>query len=470
MASLFGIMGLIIFVYIRPHEFFDQLKDFNFLYIFLFLALVGIAYDMNERRTRLMATPHLRYVGMLWIWCVITLAIRKPAEVVAKGTIFSVCAILYVVIAHGIQRVQGFYRMITVVFFAGLFTAYVGADQGFSPYECIVYNPADRNGNGFSDGRECILAEPDGTPHEGTADCIIGGKPGLPYQCEHAGLLGTTSVGGGRVRYLGVLLDPNELALATALCVPFAFAFFEIRKTIFRLALLLCTVAVVSIEIFFTGSRGGQLALGGVLGTYFIKKYGWKRGIIVGAILAAPILLVGGRHDEGADESTRERLNCAAAGIKMLMTYPLTGVGYLQYLEYHPLNAHNAYVLACGELGLPGMWLFGILVYLGVKIPLSVLAVEMVADEETKVLRALAMGMLAAFVGGAVGIFFLSWCYHYVLWIHFGMCGALYACTKRLYPAYDCKLSWKEARAIFGAYVAFLVFWTGYIKYKGAWD
>jgi hypothetical protein len=50
------------------------------------------------------------------------------------------------------------------------------------------------------------------------------------------------------------------------------------------------------------------------------------------------------------------------------------------------------------------------------------------------------------------------------------MCGALYACTKRLYPDYECKLSRKEAFSILGGYLVFLVFWAGYIKQKGAWD
>jgi hypothetical protein len=347
--------------------------------------------------------------------------------------------------------------------------AYIGADQGMSPFECVITDPGESNARSYPDGRECSIADPDGTPHDGALDCSVTGKPGLRYQCERAGLLGTTSTGGGRVRYLGVLLDPNELALATALAVPFAFVFLEMRRTLLRLALLVATLVIVASEIVFTGSRGGQLTLGGVLGCYFIKKYGWKRGMLVGVLMAVPVLALGGRSDENADASTLERLGCSAAGIQMLIQYPFTGVGYLQYLDHHFMNAHNAYVLAAGELGLPGMWLFGILLYLSIKIPISVLQLEMVDNEETKTIKALAMGMLAAFVGGSVGISFLSWTYHYVLWIHFGMSSALYACVKRLVPTYECRLTGKEARNVFGGYVAFIVAWGLYIKYKGAW-
>ncbi len=468
--ALTGIIGLILFTYLRPHEFVPALAEINFLYIFLAISLGGIAYEVSQRKLRLVSTPHLKYVGLFWFWCVFTLAIRKPSEISAKAVTITVSVILYLVIAHGIQNIQSFYRLITVVFASGLFVAYVGADQGFSPLECVVFNPTEKNSRGYPDGRECHMIDEDGLPHEGTLDCIAGGKPGMPYQCERAGLFGTTSVGGGRVRYLGVLLDPNELSLATALAVPFAFAFLEMRRTILRFALLIATLLVVPIEIVFTQSRGGQITLGAVLGTYFIKKYGWKRGAMVGAAMAVPMLALGGRHDESADESTLERLGCAAAGIKMLTQYPFTGVGFSQYMEFHFLTAHNAYVLACGELGLPGMWLFGILIFLAVKVPITVLQYEMPESEESVQMKALAMAMLAAILGGALGIYFLSWCYHYVLWIHFGMVGALYSCVKRQYPDYHCRLTWKEARTIFGGYVAFLIFWTGYIKYKGAGD
>jgi O-antigen ligase len=186
--------------------------------------------------------------------------------------------------------------------------------------------------------------------------------------------------------------------------------------------------------------------------------------------MAIPMVALGGRNDEGANESTLERLGCAAAGIKMLMSYPFTGVGYTQYTEYHPLTAHNAYILAAGELGLPGMWLFGVLIYLAIKVPVTVIQFEMSETPETIQIKALAMGMLAALIGGAIGIFFLSWCYHFVLWIHFGMVGALYACVKRQFPTYECKLSRKEGVRILLGYVCFVIFWAYYIRVKGAWE
>ena len=93
----------------------------------------------------------------------------------------------------------------------------------------------------------------------------------------------------------------------------------------------------------------------------------------------------------------------------------------------------------------------------------------MVETPETVRIKAMAMGLVAALVGGSLGIFFLSWTYHYVLWIHWGMCGALYCCMKRRFPDYEYKLTWKEARLILPGYIAFLFVWARYIKSKGAW-
>lgn len=471
MTSLPGIIGLVLFLYVRPQELIQPLKDFNFLYICLFLALVGMASDVSARRTRLVATPHLRYIVAFSVWCLITLALRNAGLLGTKFVGVFVCFILFTVISTGIQSLAAFKKLVVTVFVCGVFVAFVGAHQGMSPYQCTIYDPGDKNGMGIPDGRECAMIDDEGLPHDGNVDCVATGQAGIPYQCERAGLFGTTSCGGGRVRYLGVLLDPNELALATALAVPFAFAFLEMKPSFLRLLLLLGTLVVVAIEIVFTQSRGGQLTFGAVLGAYFVKKYGWKRGIMVGAVMAVPMLMLGGRHDESAEESTLERLGCAAAGIKMLMSFPIRGVGYSQYTEFHFLTAHNAYVLAPGELGLPGMWLFGVLVFLGIKIPLSVVQYPMPESHpDTPAIKALGMGMLAAMIGGSIGIYFLSWCYHYVLWVHWAMCGALYNCVKRIHPGYDCKVTRKEGYLIFAGYIVYLIAWSFYIKHKGAWD
>jgi hypothetical protein len=57
-----------------------------------------------------------------------------------------------------------------------------------------------------------------------------------------------------------------------------------------------------------------------------------------------------------------------------------------------------------------------------------------------------------------------------VLWTHWGLCGALYCCVKRRFPEYDCTVTKKEKILVFVGYIVWLVFWSAYIRYKGAWD
>src|SRR4029079_19404999 len=139
---------------------------------------------------------------------------------------------------------------------------------------------------------DVTTGKPDGRPCETPRECYLGGaEPGAQYMCEHIGLFDTNSVDDGRVRYRGVLQDPNELALAVGAGLPLAFAFGQLRGRKFpRRLLVLLSVILVSICAIMTRSRGGQLVFLAVLATYFIKRFGW-RGLVFGVVLALPLLI-----------------------------------------------------------------------------------------------------------------------------------------------------------------------------------
>ena len=90
-------------------------------------------------------------------------------------------------------------------------------------------------------------------------------------------------------------------------------------------------------------------------------------------------------------------------------------------------------------------------------------------DQEGPALQSLAMAMLAAFAGLVIGIFFLSWTYHYVLWIHFGLIGSLFSVMRTKYPSFRVQLTKKEVGAVFVGIMVFLVVWSFHIKRKGCW-
>jgi O-antigen ligase len=179
-------------------------------------------------------------------------------------------------------------------------------------------------------------------------------------------------------------------------------------------------------------------------------------------------LLLGGRSGEEATSSTNERLDCWAEALSIWRSHPLLGVGLGQFGEYNYMTAHNSYLLALSELGLPGMVLFSIVVWVSAKIPFSVFRLVAPGSNATleagaPLARPWAMAMLAAFAGLGVGIFFLSFTYHYVLWIYIGLAGALYSAVRAHHPSFRVKFGPRDLAAICAldaAIVVFVFFYT----------
>jgi O-antigen ligase len=259
---------------------------------------------------------------------------------------------------------------------------------------------------------------------------------------EHIGILGTTSTA-GRVRYRGVLQDPNETSLAVGSALPVAFAMREDRSTIFRTMLLVVSIIVISICVIYTQSRGGQLVIAAVLGTYFVKKYGLK-GAILGGVMWAPLMLLGGR-DDSKEGSADERVELMIEGLQFVRQYPFLGVGWNQFSEYcsFGLTAHNSYLLAISELGPIGFFLFTAVLYLSFKTLL--MGMKRYRDvPEARIARVWSTGLLAALIGACLGSFFLSFTYHNVLWIFIGLTGAFWSAAHRHDPDFKVNLTFRD--------------------------
>lgn len=463
MFAIPGIIALVIFIYARPQEFFERLRAVPLLHLFCGLALFGIVLDLRVGFSRLRASPQLPWVIAFFIWSILTVLIRAPGSAIEHALSLTICVALFLLIAHGVQSFRALHLVAAAVLSMVLLVCSVGAHQGFADMGCVVI---DESVPGSSAGK------PDGRPCVNARSCYtLSAEPGAEYQCEHIGLLGTTSIGHGRVRYRGVLQDPNELALAGAVGLPLAFAFGQAdRRSLRRRLLGVLSFGLVLLCAVLTGSRGGQLVFLAVLGAYFIHRAGLA-GLLLGGVLALPLLLLGGRGGEDASSSTLERMDCWSEAISMWRSHPFLGVGLGQFTEHHYMTAHNSYLLALGELGFPGMMLFGAILYLSAKIPLAALGHVRRATEPDIVsgaplTRAWAVALLAAFIGMAVGIFFLSFTYHYVLWIYLGLSGALYSAIRRHDASFRVRLSGVDLALIAIANVAIIVSVFFYTRWK----
>ena len=282
---------------------------------------------------------------------------RLPSELQPAATELAIPLTYFFLLSQGVQSFRALAVVAATLLVIGLCLAAVGVHQGTAPFGCFKLDPEARDASGVWDGRSCA----------NDVECQAGdAEPDADYQCERVGLLGTSTVASGRVRYRGALNDPNELALTLGVGLPFAFAFFERKRSGGRLLLLALSLGLIGGCVFLTRSRGGQLVFLTVLAVYFVKRYG-ARGLILGAVLAAPLLLLGGGRSD-ADASSKERIEMMHAALELLRWYPGRGVGYGQILEYNPLTAHNSYALTGAELGFPGLVLFTALLYLSFKI------------------------------------------------------------------------------------------------------
>jgi hypothetical protein len=430
MFALPSIVLTICAIYVRPQELSKTLAAFPLLHVLLALTVFGVLLDFKLRLSRPQATPLLGWSIAYLVWGMICVVAKAPpSAAILVITQFIIPWTMFASIAHGVQTFRGMAVLGVVILSLSLFVAFIGIDQKFTPTGCYLIT----NQNTLVyDGRPCTFS----------IDCRIDSpEPGAEYACEHVGLLDTQSQR-RRVRYRGILEDPNYLALIISVGLPFAFALLERRRSTLRAALLVVSAVMIGLCTIYTQSRGGQLVFLSVLGTYFVQRMGPK-GLLLGVVAAVPVLLMGGRSGEEAEGSAQERLECWFVAVELFRDNPIMGVGIDMFIDYHWLTAHNSYLLAAAETGLPGFFLWSVLLYLSIKIPVAVLlrgkagAVPRLGGAVAPVARTYALALLAAMIGMSVGIFFLSFTYHATLWIFFGLAGALYSCVKTHDPSFE---------------------------------
>ena len=88
MFAIPGIVALLVQAYLRPQEYFLQLQTVPLLYLFLGLALFGLAVDVKLRHTQLVASPLLGWVLAFIGWSLFTLALRLPSGLQTAMTDF----------------------------------------------------------------------------------------------------------------------------------------------------------------------------------------------------------------------------------------------------------------------------------------------------------------------------------------------------------------------------------------------
>ncbi|HMG57922.1 MAG TPA: O-antigen ligase family protein [Kofleriaceae bacterium] len=456
MFAIPGIAALIVFILARPQESFPLLQRVPFLHVFTVLAVIGWVIDVRLRRLQPIATPTLPWVIGFFLWALLGTAVLLPDQLMGRTLELVSLFALYGTIAHAVQRFRTFQLVAGVLTATCLFIALICFHQGMSEKQCVGGEESAGDITGKPDGRVCETNEECRGP---------GAEPGFEYRCEHVGLLGTYSID-ERVRYRGELHDPNEVSLticAGALSLLIAFA---IRKRKPHAVLFYGLAAAIAFyTVFMTQSRGGLVAALLVPGIYIVRRYGLK-AMIPAAAIALPVLMLGGRSGENAEQSTLERYEAWSTGLSMFKRNPIFGVGARQFAEHHYLTAHNTFVLAFSELGFPGFVLFMAVLYLSFKsLVVGLLQLRNVPGSDAATTWGLAL--LASMAGIVFQINTLSFAYHSVMWIFFAMVGAWCGAIRHHMPSFQVRMTWRDFFIVIALSLAYLGGLPLFLRYKG---
>ncbi|WP_440874867.1 O-antigen ligase family protein [Thalassotalea sp. PLHSN55] len=249
------------------------------------------------------------------------------------------------------------------------------------------------------------------------------------------GWSGTDYVEDGRIRYLGIFRDPNDLGVFFMMNIPFALYFIK-HSNAFGKTLALGCLSAILYGIYMTNSRGTMLAVIGLTGLYFLIRYGGVKAIIYGLIFAPIVIFVVStfRAVSSQEASAMGRLWAWWDGLEMLKANPIFGVGSNNFTEHHGRVAHNTYIQMAAELGLSGYFIWTTVLFLTLFMGFQ--AVMYVKDklpeditEEVKAELALSSTFFFSLCGFSMTAFFLT---RHRFIVYFMISGLLIASYQRL--------------------------------------
>tara|TARA_R110002167_G_scaffold55780_2_gene158364 strand:- start:31256 stop:32590 length:1335 start_codon:yes stop_codon:yes gene_type:complete len=259
--------------------------------------------------------------------------------------------------------------------------------------------------------------------------------------------VGYILLGERRITYLGFFNDPNDLGMFLVMNIPFVVYFYK-KGNFFNKLLMLGVLSALFYGIYLTGSRGTMLGAGALIGVYLIVMNAGPKLFIAIAVLAPIAATVISSLQSNIDESADGRLEAWYAGILMLLSNPVFGIGMGQFLEEHGLVAHNSYIHVAGELGVPGYSLWGGALIFTVLTGYLIIRDQIANNklkETDKVTRStgeaaellLNKTLFFALMGFMITGFFISRMFTLLLFIFMGMAIASYLRLVKINPAYS---------------------------------
>jgi O-antigen ligase len=208
----------------------------------------------------------------------------------------------------------------------------------------------------------------------------------------------------------GIYSNPNDLAFAIVLTLPFALAFLVTTKSPLKKALWVLGMLIMLAALFLTASRAGflNLLISGTVTLYFFGIKGKRPGLIAGVLLAGVLLgaVAGGKlYDRfealGGDSTTDESAYGSFEDRKYLMeraldgieNYPIFGLGSRNFITYSLVwrEVHMTYLQICVEGGIPTFIVYIMFIGCGFK---NLRVLRKTTDLDEHIIRARGLSVL----------------------------------------------------------------------------
>lgn len=259
-----------------------------------------------------------------------------------------------------------------------------------------------------------------------------------------------------RIKWLGPFADPNDLALALVVCVPFL-----LNKVNRKRYLIIVVLCIILYAIVLTNSRGGMLALIVSILTYYIAKKNNLKGVGLGILFVAILIIIGPSRIGDVSvsgESAYGRVDAWYEGIQIFKEYPFLGSGMGTFVDYHEITAHNSFVLVLAELGFIGFFFFIGMFYFPIKRGYSYLFKMDRSQFDDKSVN-LHSAIYGSIIGLIVAMYFLSRSYILLPFMMIGVASASQEilCNKYVHDNISCLSDGQHMRNIFISSVVFII-------------
>ena len=218
----------------------------------------------------------------------------------------------------------------------------------------------------------------------------------------------------------GTFDDPNDLCAVLVVSIALFYTQFMRLTNPLLKTISLGGVGIVTYGAWCTNSRGGIIAIFGMLVTYIVARTkGFSRYFILVVGFFSVTVLAPSRFAGGATEG-RDRAVLWGDGLNMFKSHPIFGVGYGQFGDYSDEGhvAHNTYVHTLAETGLVGYLPFFCIICLTIIQIRRLISLKNIITPEQFLLLT---GLYAALSGYLTGLYFISRQYQHIFYVLLGL-------------------------------------------------